>query len=612
MANQWSYKPDIRPREWLRWAQSFYGMIVHTREHNPGKLLFAESPNETDAIFQYRLDTYEPITLGGITRAKAEMFTAIFGSNFTVPQIDPNIAEYIKEPRFGITDGVSGSGMDFWQYWNKAYAERVVDDANGYFTWLPEGDGRFDANAYLDPEPYMIYSVAIMSLDSDHITFYRPEQFMNVDGEGVIYYFWTITKDAYYRQWYTGNKTKDGAYIYETEPVYVHGLGRLPIIKNPGIYTSSLGVYDYATSNKTRGEAGGWYPGYGMSTGMNSRGMMLPYVVNYQKSFFSGYVPMADEALKTHSTFRSALMMTGSPVRMVQMMDCDECGGTGYRAWDESANGGTGGAAICGSCRGIGKNLIRSNMGEYQFKVQDVDKLPPGAKPITIQDPIKYIHPPVEGLKHLGETAFMYLEKAECELYQMYSDKVRSGDAEETIREGKYKMAAKMSDAMFTAAQEALDILAALRNITNPVPTRIVKPTGFDIPDEDDLMEELKKLGESGAPDSVKLKKQMELAERVFTGDPNARRLVELPSQFDALYNKTADEINSLLSAMPPDEGNDLRRRHIYTQKVLGKLLSEKGDLWLELPIDVQLAEMEEAYQAMIPAVTNANPNPML
>ena len=104
------FDPEERPDAYLRWAEQYYSMIVHTQGHNPGKLLYLQRPNEADDISRYRLANFEAITKGAISRAKNEVFSPIGSAKFSY-KVDEDTEEYIERPVFGMSEGY-GTGYD--------------------------------------------------------------------------------------------------------------------------------------------------------------------------------------------------------------------------------------------------------------------------------------------------------------------------------------------------------------------------------------------------------------------------------------------------------------------------------------------------------------------
>jgi hypothetical protein len=583
-------------------------MIVHTRGHNPGKILSAQYPSELPENYQYKLNNYAPVTIGGITRAKQEMANMVMNGNFSISQIDPSIETYINERRFDQKLG----GYTMFEWWKQFYFERMADDPNGFVVPIPVGLGVEDNSVEVDIEPYLVYSISIVAMTRDWITFFKPEDQAN-ENEKLIRVFWTIDRYAYYKHTYTNQYDDDGNMIYDTDIYYYHGMGMIPAVKIGGVPYSSVYQADYSTANKLRGEVYSWSPNTGPYVNAVSWGnMMLPYTIDYLTSFFGGYIPAADCAIRAHSNYQVAQVMTGNPVRVVEMVDCDQCNGTGYIGGNGNMPGGMGvagagnGQALCTGCGG-GGSLVRSNMGEWQVKKRDTS-LPSENRPTDIVDPIRYVTPPVEALNNLKECYESYLEKAERDVYQYYSDKVRSGDAEETIREGKYCMAQRISDNVFDNYKHFLDLCARLRNPSGYIETIIINPKGFDTPDEQDLMEELKALNDADAPPVLKYKKKIDLAKQIYSGDMNSQRMIELPAMWDSLDGMGADDITNLTATFPLEHGDELKRRHLYVNRVIANLLAEHGDKWLGLSYDRQLSDMEAKYNeltALLPKASN-------
>lgn len=587
------FNPEERPDAYLRWAEQFYRMIVHTQGHNPGKLLYLQRPNEADDIYRYRLNNFEAITQGAISRAKSEVFSPIQSSKYSI-DTDDDTEEYIEQPRFGETKAY-GTGMNYTQYIFSVASQRIIDDPNGYLTWMPAGEGVYDPTVKLEPYSYLIYSVCITHLSDERITFYRPEERFWLSNGKTGRVFYTITKEAYYR--HSEYVLRDDETSFDTELLYTHNLGFIPIVLNGGFRRSAIGQYDYKTKKAVFGESTylGWSPYALASTGSALNNLLMPQFVDYYESFFTGFVPYANEALKTFDDWKGARVMTSNPIRVEKQMPCTAEGCQNGMVWGRDENNNDTRHA-CRSCNGTGV-LVRSPFGVYQVKVPDSTTL---ENQTLVDDPVSYVAPPVDGLTYMQTAWETLIHKAELELYQLFTDSAQSGEAKKVDREGKYAMIMAMSSHMFDhVIYNHLNILVRLRNLVNPEPVRIVKPQSFAIRDEAMIIEELKELNDAKAPIPVIVKAQKDLMKKRYSGKADASEMIELMVQFDPLYGQSMADIESMhrMGAI------DLRavQKHAYAYHVIERL-SERNENWMENREETELlAEMEAEFNAIVP-----------
>lgn len=585
----WVFDPEERPVWWLRAAEQYYSMIVHTQGHNPAKLLFLQRPNEDPEILKFRMQNFEPITVDAINRAKSEILAPIGSSPFTA-ELDDSIAEYVELPIFGQTKAY-GSGMDYYQWLFNDALSRMFDDANGYMTWLPYGQGLTDPTVPIDCEAYQIYSISIIHQSDDRITFFKPEDRLTLSDGSVGRVYYTIDKTAYYRHSERYIPT-DYTTTFDTELIYTHNLGKLPLVLNGGVKSSAIGRYDIRTRKALFGESsyGSWSPfveGKGGANSFSLSDITLPQFIDYYKSYLWGFVPYGNEALKTFDDWKASRLMTSHPIRVEKQMPCVATGCNGGYIWDADGE-----KRKCGSCNGTGSVLVRSPYGAYVVAVPDSTTL---GNQTLVDDPVSFVSPPVEGLRYMEEAWNNLIVKAEQAVYQLFNDSVQSGEAKKVDREGKYALIKTISDHCFDHLMyNHLMLLTELRNIINPTPPQIVKPKSFMIRDEATLIEELKELNDANAPIQVKVKAQKDLIKHRYSGLQNAEDMIDAVVLFDPLYGQSMADINVAYNMGAID--SIAVQRHQFADNILMRLINRNGTQWLMLSDEQKLADMEAEF----------------
>lgn len=589
---------DSRPDGWFRWAQVFCDMTVHTKGYNPMRLMMQSRPNEMQEVRAYRLANFRAITKGAITRAKNEIFHPINASKFSI-EVDEETEDYIERPIFGQNKGY-GTGFNYVDFIFKIASDRIIDDPNGYLTWLPAGEGTYNPEVKLEPKAYIIYSFTIIHLDDERITFYCPEERFTLDSGNAGRVYYTITKEAYYKHY--ERELPDNETTFDTLEIYKHNLGVLPIVLNGGIRVSDMGRYDYKTSKAlfNTGTYGSWSVYNSMNGLFAPNNLQMAEVVDYFDSFFAGFREYGDEAITTFSDWQGSRVMTSNPIRVEKQMPCTASGCVGGMVWGTDSDGNDSQHA-CHTCNGTGL-AIRSPFGIYQVKVPDTTTLD---NQTLVDDPVSYVSPPVEGLKNMMESWEILIKKAEQELYQMFNDSVQSGEAKRVDREGKYAMIMAMSNHMFDhVLYNHLWLLIQLRNIINPEPPSIVKPQSFAIRDEAMIIEELKQLNEADAPIPVKVKAQKDLMKKRYSGTADAYEVIELMVQFDPLYGQSMADIESMQRMGAID--TRAVQKHAYAYHIIERL-NERNEDWMKDKEETELlAEMEAEFNAIVPPPATA------
>ena len=591
-----TFNPEARPDAYLRWAQVYAQMIVHTQGHNPGKLLASMRPNEMQEVFNYRMNNFEAITMGAISRAKNEIVAPISTGRFDA-YLDESIEEYVEMPVFGMTKAY-GTGFNYWNYIYKVALDRMFDDPNGYLTWLPFGEGLSDKSKKVECKAYQIYSVCIVRFTDDYITFFCPEERFNLASGRLGRIFYTITREAYYRHTEIEIQKEN---TFGTEEIYKHGLNRIPITLNGGIRKSAIGTWDYKTQNALFGETAfsGWSP-FIQSGGANAsfvlQDMTMPLFIDYFESFLMGFVPYANEALKCFDDWKGSRVMTSNPIRVEKQMPCTAEGCNNGRVWGRDDSGSET-SHNCGACNGTGVN-VRSPFGTYIVKVPDTTA---NENQTLVDDPVSYVSPPVDGLTYMQTAWEGLIKKAEQELYQLFTETVQSGEAKKVDREGKYALISRMTDHIFDHVMfNHLWDLTCLRNLINPEVPKLVKPTSFTIRDEADIIEELKQLDEANAPIPVKVKAQKDLMKKRFSGKEDASEVIEVMALFDPLYGQSMADIESMQRMGAIDTRSV--QKHAYCFNILERVMEKNGEEWFrDNPEDVIIQAMQADFDLVVP-----------
>lgn len=599
---EFEFDPKARPLDWARCAEAYLDMITHTRAHDGGirKLLELQRPGESKEAREFALNNWEAISKAAITNAKSDIFGAISSAEYAIYHESEIVQDYLFNKKFSdqLTPG-SGFNYDKWLI-NIAAKERMTDDPNGFMTWLPvEIPDTMQERAQF--EPYLIYRIFVTHFDRDRITFYRPENKFYLQNGVLGKEFWTITKTAFWKhtQVYNSNKNKSEE-VYKHQLVYEHNTGTLLINVLGGISDVAIDSMDWQTratfSNESR-----WNPNllnWDNTTwsGVNSQ---FPITINYYESFLSGYIPCANESIKAFSDWQKSRVKTAHPVTVRQGTPCPnpECNG-GYIEGDESSNFRK---QACPTCKG--GTLTTNPLGDIVIPPNTNAGLEGSVE--NIPDPFRYVIPPTDSLKAMEESFWRLMEKAEEQIYQKFNEAAQSDVAKRRDREGKYNFISSISDHIFlNLAYNHLWNLILLVEINNPEPCKIVAPVEFELKTESELLEDLKELKNSGAPQAVIRQAEARLMKRTFIGDEYATDVIRVMGIFDELYGMTSADIEAYRAM--GDVTGEMVQKHILAYQVVSNIIMKEGEDWLaETNPDKVREKMNVEFELLKPKPTS-------
>ena len=544
---------DLRqPEDKEHWIEVRNEMFVHTRGKNPGRILTQRRPNEDDEIKQYRLDIYEPITKGAINRAIDKLYRIFSAANFSI-QVSEELSNYLNEKKF--------DNQYFYSYIQKFVVRRMIEDPNGWLVWIPKGEGLVNPAVKVDVYPLIVGSNEIVYLDDEGgvISWESHEEHSEimVNGkrkeEGKVIY--TMTPDAFYRHEQIGNK-KDSKFVVEL--IYQHNIGFLPGMVLGGDVTDD----------------------------------------DYFESYFSAFLPFANEAIRQYSDWTAIMTTSCFPYREELAETCSAPGCRDGFCY----NGETEEHVMCRSCKGTGRVITRSPFGVF---MREKGNLIDGQT--NTSDPmIRFIAPPVDVIEYSGRAWETLLKKAEEALHLNVIDEAQSGTAKEIDREDSFMMLTKISNNIFDEIiYKSLLIIESYRSVANPVQPIIVKPISFSMKTESDLIDEINKLNDKNAPVAFLVETTKDLAKKRFSGNKSISRMVEILVSYDPIYHVNTKDKQMLL-ASGVIKKDDLIRS-LFAYKTLLKLVADNGTLYLENDLSVIFADLDKALQPIVDSYNSTN-----
>ncbi len=531
------------PELYEDWKTVREDMFVHTRGALPEKLLCTRRPNEAPEVFEYRKSAYEPITKGSMNRAIDKLYRIFQAANFSI-QVSEQLDAYLSEKTF--------RNQYFYDYIQKFVVRRMIEDPNGFLVWLPTGEGLTDPSQKVDIYPVVVGSELVKFVGHDVLTWFIPDEKSvireggkNVE-KGEVYI--TMTPSAIYKHYQTGSTDKKR---FELVEIYRHEIGIAPF--------TVLG------------------------------GNLTPF--DYYESFFSSFLPFANESIRQYSDWQGVMTMSAFPYREEVAEDCDAKGCRQGVIYDEETDD----YIECQKCNGSGKVFARGPYGVF-LRAKGNAALGETGDPGPL---VRFVSPPVDIIKYSGEAWETLLRKAENALNLVFVEEAQSGVAKTIDREESDSMLIKISNNIFdNLIFKSLLFIEAYREINEPVRPVIVKPISFRIRTEEDLINEINELNGKNAPVAFQVEAAKDLAKKRFSGNKLIARMVEVLVAFDPIYHVPTNE-KAVLQAAGIIKKADVIKS-LYAYKTLSTLVADNGSEYLEKPLKKIFEDMDKELEPFI------------
>jgi len=534
----------FHPKKSEHWNKVRETMFVHTRGKNPEHILTQRRPNEDPDVQKYRLSIYEPITKGSMNRAIDKLFRIFQNANFSI-QVSDELNTYLSEHKF--------DGQFFYSYIQKFVVRRMIEDPNGFLVWIPVGPGLTDPTVKVDVEPLLIMSDQIKYLDHTTITWIAEDErsMIRENGKNVehgrVYY--TLTDTGFFRHSQFGNSIDKK---FDTVIIYQHDMGVCPAIVLGGDLTDD----------------------------------------HFFDSYFSAFVPFANEAIRQYSDWTAVMTTSAFPYREETAETCDAKGcrdGVVYNADKDEHD-------TCSKCKGTGRVISRSPFGVF---LREKGNAALGTDSGSNEPMVRFISPAVDIIKYSGEAWETLLKKAEESLHLNTIDEAQSGTAKTIDREDSFSQLTKISNNLFDEIIfKSLVFIEKYRNVTNPMDPVIVKPISFSMKTENDLIDELNKLTDKNAPIAFLVESTKDLARKRFSGNKSVSRMVEILVSFDPIYHLNTKDKQMLLASGTIRKEDLLKS--LFAYKTLTAMVADNGTEFLEQPLSVIFAELDRQMAPII------------
>ena len=533
-----------KPENYDKWIRVMETMFVHTRGTNPGRILTDRRPNEDPDVQKYRLAIYEPITKGSMNRAIDKLYRMFIGANFSI-QVSEELSQYLKDKKF--------ENQFFYSYIQKYAVRRMIEDPNGFLVWLPEGEGMVNPNMPVDVEAELVFSHQVQYMDESTLSWLDMDEHSEVMENGKKVYngdvYYTLTKDAFYKHVQYGNR---GDKKFALQLIYQHNMGEIPAIILGGDLTHE----------------------------------------DYFDSYFSPFVPFANEAIRQYSDWQGVMTTSAFPYREEIAENCDAPGCRGGAVWNEEESE----HYPCKVCKGTGRIITRSPYGVF-MRERTSNALDGNA--LSDAPMIRFTSPAVDIIQYSGDAWQLLLKKAEDSLYLNYIEEQQSGVAKLVDREDGYMSLTKISNNVFDELiYKSLIYIERYRNVSNPVPPIIIKPVSFSMRTEEALIQEINQLSDKNAPVAFLVETTKDLAKKRFSGNKSISRIVEILVSYDPIYHVTTKDKQMLLAAGTIKKDDIVKS--LFAYKTLMGLVSQNGNEYLEKPLVEIFADLDAAMSPLI------------
>ncbi len=519
-------------------------MFIHTRGKNPGEILTSRRPNEDPDVQKYRLSIYEPITKGSMNRAIDKLFRIFQNANFSI-SVSDELNTYLTERKF--------DGQYFYSYIQKFVVRRMIEDPNGWLVWIPVGEGLTNPAVKVDAEPVLIMSDQIKVLEPGLLTWQSMDEHspVMVNGKsqmtGLIYY--SLTDNQFLKHTQVGQAIDKR---FETVVIYQHDIGAIPGVILGGDLTDE----------------------------------------HFFDSYFSAFVPFANEAIRQYSDWTAVMTTSAFPYREEIAENCNGKGcrdGIVYNHETEEHE-------TCGICKGTGRVISRSPFGVFLREKAN----PALGVDGDVNGPmIRFISPDVSIIEYSGQAWQTLLKKAEESLHLNVIDESQSGVAKMIDREDSFSQLTKISNNIFDEIIfKSLLFIEKYRNVVQPMNPVITKPISFSMKTEDDLIDELNKLTDKNAPIAFLVESTKDLARKRFSGNKSVSRMVEVLVSYDPIFHLNTKDKQMLLAAGSIKKDDLIRS--LFAYKTLTGITAEFGTEFLEKPLSEIFAELDRRIQPTI------------
>lgn len=536
-------------------------LAPHLYGTKPDRILERKRPREDDEIRQYRIDSYEPVTM-----ATAEKGLSIVSK--------------IWNPRLSsVKPKETDKGKDFFEYMMKKFPK--FQSVIRYMSSVLTKKMIADANAWAVVVPDNPLAAPTERLEPN-IRLYGSSRMQYFDGETYLFRTKTIQEN------------KIATFMWVDKQVVMQ-------ITVEVLPQETITTIDWAYPHDFNE-----FPCWQMQ-GTPAVSEDDPDVVFY-RSFFYPAVPFWNKAINCESDLDGAFTNHMHPIRVEIAEDCDymyesriRCAG-GRITLKGVATGGKDKIITCPGCNGTGK---RPNKGAFGIVYIAKDKLDPDGP--SVDQAVSYVSVPVEPTKMLDERVDKMLERGLHALNMDVVNKIgenQSGIAKEQDRTELNTFLQKISDICFDEhLKNAFYFCARYRyerdtpNWEEVVMPEINKPADFDINSLNEMIEQLKQANETGMNASYRKAKQIAIQNKEFSSYPDQQKRLNTILELDPLPQAKQEEVDAMLMSRATTQ--ILAIIHCNLDAFVGRAIEENKD-FLDMNREEQMEILTEYAQEVV------------
>lgn len=507
------------------WARVYTEMSVHINGVIPERLIRSRRPKEDEERYTYRVANYEPITKGVIRESINSLFRIFNESNYDI-KASREVETFINKPIF--------NSMKLMSWIQSQGIFDMILDPNAIIAVTPTGKGITDPFVKIEPRTELVCSYNIREYTDELVIYLSKDKslvqyYNNLVSDGSVYV--CMTKTHVYRLIQVGKKSD---LDYQLDYAYAHNMGYVPCLTLGGEYNSELGVYE---------------------------------------SFFSSFLPFANEAIRQYSDWQGTMVTTAYPHKIVDPIECSAEGCiNGYLYGDKSHK--------CNSCKGTGLVAPSSPYGVY---VRPAINEALGDK-MNTRPPIEFIAPDTAIIKLMQEAWEALLNKAMETIHLDPGGEGQSGNAKAIDREREYAMILKISNNIFdNIVYRLLWFFEQYINPQKPQDPMVIKPSGFQLKTEGDLASELVRLKGSGTSVHVIREIYKEFIKRRYAGNTCIYNYHLFLLEYDVLYPYSIQEKLSMFASGVITKETVVKS--IYSSTLLDRVLRTENSEYEVPPI---------------------------
>lgn len=492
-------------------------MSVHAWGEKPVDILDRARPREEEAVKQYRIDSWEPITLSKFDKAiyiLQKIFNPKLYSISFPPQPggvklkEEESLEYYTRKMFPQFD-------DVFNYASEVLLKQMIADPNGVISIVPTNYNLLQTDFQTPVVVLWNSSQVLDKKDGVYFVLKDANTYQSGNREGVILHIFTKNSIITYNQIFE----RDGNGKFVEAARYDHNFNMLPAWHLGGVTDSRTHPYSY-------------------------------------KSFFNAALPYWNKAIRFDSDLDGAYVNHLHHQKWELTVECEHrignhvCDGGQIYNEDKKIH------HACPKCKGEGTITVKSPYDVYKINPNQFKSFGDEKANIPFSAPAGYVTVPTDIVNILKETVKDNLEQGLSAICMDVVNKIgenQSGVAKDKDRSELYSFMAKVSDYLFDnhipnifyfINKYRYEVVLGAR-VDEYLP-KIGKPSSFDILSIQELTEEISKAKENNANSIYLTALETDLISKRFT-DEVVKNEALLAMSLNPFPNVTSDDKGNML-----------------------------------------------------------------